>query len=92
MLALGTVLQAQPVGPRIGYIYPAGGQQGATFQVVVAGQYLGGVSGAFVSGAGVQAKVIEHIEPLTVEQGLLLKDKLTALQEKKAAARQNGTP
>ncbi len=34
--------------PRIGYIYPAGGQQGATFQVTVGGQYLQGASGALV--------------------------------------------
>ena len=47
----GAALQAA----RIGYVYPAGGRQGATFQVAVGGQFLDGVTNAYVSGAGVRA-------------------------------------
>ncbi|HEY5654063.1 MAG TPA: PPC domain-containing protein [Pontiella sp.] len=45
--------------PHIGYAYPAGGQQGSSFEVEVGGQYLNGVSHVRVSGGGVQVEV-EH--------------------------------
>ncbi|MBM3840009.1 MAG: hypothetical protein FJ398_18995 [Verrucomicrobia bacterium] len=56
-LSIIASLHAQPVTPHIGYVYPAGGQQGASFQIKVGGQFLDGVTNAFVSGAGVQAAV-----------------------------------
>ena len=53
--------QRQQSTPRIGYVYPAGGRQGTVFQVTVGGRYLGGVDGATVSGAGVQATLAAEI-------------------------------
>lgn len=50
--------------PHIGYVYPAGGQQGTTFQVTVGGQFLRGASQAFVSGEGVHVRVLEQFPPL----------------------------
>jgi len=50
--------------PHIGYIYPSGGQRGTTFQIIVGGQYLRGVSDVHVSGKGVRAKVIKHYRPV----------------------------
>ena len=44
----------------IGYVYPAGGQQGTTIQVTLGGDNLEGVSAAYISGAGVQAKVLDN--------------------------------
>lgn len=41
----------------IGYVYPAGGQQGAVFQVTIRGQRLRNVSGVHISGTGVRAAV-----------------------------------
>ena len=38
---------------RIGYVYPAGGRQGTTFQVTIGGQNLDGAAEVFVSGGGV---------------------------------------
>ena len=35
---------AQQQAPHIGYVYPAGGRQGTTFQVTVGGQFLDGVT------------------------------------------------
>ena len=55
--------------PHIGYVYPAGGRQGTTFQVTVGGQHLAGVSRAFVSGGGVQATVVEYVKPTTQRRG-----------------------
>lgn len=58
----GGPLHAQ--GPRAGYVYPAGGQQGTTFAAVVGGQQLRGAFEAYVSGSGVHAEVIEFVSPL----------------------------
>jgi hypothetical protein len=84
VLALGLAAQAQPVTPHIGYVYPAGGRQGTTFQVAVGGQYLDGVTNVCVSGAGVQAAVAQHEKPLTPKQANDLRAQLKALQEKRA--------
>ncbi|MCX6911003.1 MAG: hypothetical protein NTY01_23580, partial [Verrucomicrobia bacterium] len=81
-------VHAQQVSPRIAYIYPSGGQQGTSFQVEVAGVYLDGVANALVSGSGVQATVIEHIKPLSVEEANLLMSKMEGLLEKKKQAAQ----
>ena len=85
VLALGVASafgQADERSPHIGYIYPSGGKQGTTFQVMVGGQFLRGASNAYVSGEGVQATVIRHYPPLRVfEKGQreALRDKLREL-------------
>jgi len=48
------------VRPYIGYAYPAGGQQGTTFQVKLGGQGLDDVRSILVTGLGVQARVINY--------------------------------
>lgn len=70
----------------MGYVYPAGGKQGTTFQVVVGGQVLLGATNVYVSGGGVQAAVLEYIRPLTQKEFMDLKEKLKDLQEKRVAA------
>ena len=55
--------KAQP-DPHLGYLYPAGGQQGTTFTLFAGGQFLRGVSRVVVSGEGVSARVIRHYRPL----------------------------
>ncbi len=72
--------------PRIGYVYPAGGRQGTTFQVSVGGQFLDSVTNAYISGKGVTASVIEHTKPLSQREFTVLRDKLRELQEKRIAA------
>jgi hypothetical protein len=69
--------------PRIGYVYPAGGQQGATFQVTVGGQYLQNASGALVSGDGVQAKLADQTPRLTSKELNALRARLQTLQKRK---------
>ena len=56
----------QPIAaaPQIGYLYPAGGQQGTTFAVEVGGQSLRNADGVRVSGEGVRASVVEYVRPL----------------------------
>ena len=46
--------------PQIGYLYPAGAQQGKTVQISAGGQFLRGASDVYISGEGVSAKVIRH--------------------------------
>src|SRR5688572_3108542 len=82
-----TLTRAQPAAPHIGFVYPAGGQQGTTITVSVGGQNLNGTSAAFVSGAGAQARVIAHERPLTQREINDLREEAQRLQEKRSAAR-----
>lgn len=86
---LGAVpaLQAQQqLTPHIGYVYPAGGRQGASLQVKVGGQFLDGLTNIHVSGGGISATVLEHTKPLTPQQANALRDQLKELQDKARAA------
>ncbi len=87
-LALGlfpalSSLQAQTGTPHIGYIYPAGGRQGTTFQVKVGGQFLDGVTNACFSIPGLQATILNYVKPLTPKQLNALRDQLRGLQQKR---------
>ncbi len=79
---------AQPA-PHVGYVYPAGGRQGTTFQIVVAGQFLDGVTDAHVSGSGVKAAVVDFNKPMPQGEFNRLRDKMRELQEKRQAAFKN---
>lgn len=50
--------------PRVGYLYPAGGQRGETFGITVGGQYLRGSTKVYVSGEGVSAEVVKYYRPV----------------------------
>ena len=90
LMTLAPWVGAQPLPPRIGYVYPAGGRQGTAVELAVGGQYLNNTSGAFVSGSGVEAKVGDYTRPLTQKEFNDLRDKLRELQEKRAAAARAG--
>ncbi len=72
--------------PRIGYVYPAGGQRGTTLRLTLGGQSVNGVSGVYISGEGISGTVIEHVKPMSVKEGQVLKDKLKELLDKREAA------
>src|ERR1035437_6256459 len=80
---------AQPSSPRIGYVYPAGGRQGAVFHVAVGGQFLTTATNAYVSGPGIQAVVLNYSRPMTQKEFNDLRDKLKEMQDKRAAAAPN---
>jgi hypothetical protein len=73
--------------PTIGYVYPAGGQIGTNSTVTVGGQRLVSVTGAFISGEGVTATIIETPPQLNGKQIQELRDELDKLREKRAASR-----
>ena len=54
---------AQP-RPYIGYVYPAGGQQGTTFQIRLGGQGWDDVSEVLVTGSGVTARITDNYRRL----------------------------
>ncbi len=82
----------QPPASHIGYVCPAGGRQGASLVVLIGGQLLDGTAKAFVSGGGVQAKVIDYFKPIRQGQSNSFQDKLKKLLDKKAAAADSATP
>jgi hypothetical protein len=67
--------------PYIGYVYPAGGQQGTTFQVKIGGQGLDGVDSVMVTGTGVRARVLEYHRRLSPQDINLLREQLTELRK-----------
>jgi hypothetical protein len=73
---------------QIGYAYPAGGRQGASFEVIVGGQSLRGVNEAFVTGKGVHVSVVQYynnIRNLNPDQRLALITDLDDARNKRVA-------
>ena len=50
--------------PHIGYLYPAGAQQGTTVTIHAGGQYLRGAEKVYVSGDDIEAKVLKYMKPV----------------------------
>lgn len=44
----------------IGFVYPAGGAQGTTFEIEIGGQYLNNLQAVLISGKGVSATILEQ--------------------------------
>lgn len=86
LLSFATTAIAQPGAPRIGYVYPAGGQLGATFQAVVGGQFLENTTNAFISGGGIRATVVGFNRPMQQGRFNELRDEMRGLQDRKQAA------
>lgn len=51
--------------PEIGYVYPAGGQQGTTIEVIVCGQRLRNVKDVSISGEGVEIVSVTYIKNIS---------------------------
>jgi len=68
--------------PYMGYVYPAGGQQGTVLHVIVGGQRLGNVKNIVFTGSGVNATFVEFEGeggPLNGEQRDLLRKRIQEL-------------
>ena len=87
-LALFSTARAQQGPPHIGYVYPAGGQRGTTFQVTVGGQHLTNAKLASFSGKGIKATMPGEIDLTFMKEGGKLRDRLRALM---GAARDDAT-
>lgn len=79
LLALASSARGQP-RPYIGFVYPAGGQQGSTFQVNLGGQGLDGVDQVLVTGEGISAKVVEYYRKIGPQDTSLMREQLNELR------------
>ena len=66
----------------IGYVYPAGGQQGATFPIRLGGQSLAYASDVVVSGEGVSARLVAYYRVMSNQEMGLLRQQLGELRKK----------
>ncbi len=91
LLAMTSVAAAQGQAvrppPHLGYVYPAGGQQGTTFTVSVGGQNLNGDVVAYFSDTGATAKATGYDRPLNQKEINDLREQMQKLQDKRTAAR-----
>ena len=71
--------------PYIGFVYPAGGQQGTTAQIRLGGQGMEQVSGILVSGTGVTVQSFECLRRLENQDVTLLNDQLKDLKRAQPA-------
>jgi hypothetical protein len=69
--------------PHAGYVYPAGGRQGATFTVTLGGQFLSETTNVFFSGAGIRAAIVRRDRQVTPDEQKELTEKLAKLREKR---------
>ena len=69
----------------IGYVYPAGGQQGTTFPARIGGQRIDGACGATVSGEGVHVKLTDSVHRLNPQDYLLITEQLKLIKKDKYA-------
>jgi hypothetical protein len=78
----GAYAQVASQDPHIAYVFPAGGQRGTSFDVVVGSQYLKEATEAYISGGGVHVKIGKWYRPLTQGENTRLSLKLRDTQEK----------
>ncbi|MDR0703833.1 MAG: hypothetical protein LBF88_02485, partial [Planctomycetaceae bacterium] len=57
-LLISSSAEAQQRNPKIGYVYPAGGQQGTTFEILIGGRQITRSSEVLISGSGVRGRVL----------------------------------
>jgi hypothetical protein len=81
VLGLGLALTAvaQP-RPYIGFVYPAGGQRGTTFQIRLGGQGLDEVNAVILTGTGMSARIVEYYWRLETEELQLLNEQVADLR------------
>ncbi len=78
----------RPNDPHIGYVVPAGGQQGTVTRIVVGGQNLRGVKGVHLTGTGVTGRVVLWIppfRPLDREESIELRRRLVEARDRRLA-------
>jgi hypothetical protein len=68
----------------VGYVYPAGGQQGTTFPIRLGGQGLIHASDLVVSGEGVSVRLVEYHRVMNNQELALLRRQLSELQKKES--------
>ena len=62
-ILLISAASAQQVDPHIGYVYPAGGRQGTSFDVIIGGMNLNSVEKVTISGKGASCISVKRFAP-----------------------------
>ncbi|MDD5350255.1 MAG: PPC domain-containing protein [Chthoniobacteraceae bacterium] len=78
--------------PRIGYLFPAGVQRGTSCEITAGGQFLDGVTQAFVSGSGVTVTLLRYEKPLPGKRMTELRDYLQEARKKETDALAQAPP
>ncbi len=67
VLVAGPQVRAQSPAksPHVGYVYPGGGCRGTTIEVVVGGEDVKQVTDAYVTGGGIQTRIVRWYRPMT---------------------------
>lgn len=78
--------------PYLGYVYPAGGQQGTTFQIRLGGQNVDDPQQVSVSGTGVSARIVEARRRLNNQEMQLLREQLRIIRQSQAALARPNRP
>ena len=73
----------------VGYVYPAGGQQGSAFRSSDCRSIHDGRRAGHVTGGGVQVEVIELIKPISGKELNELRIRIDELLARKAVVQQN---
>jgi hypothetical protein len=64
LLPFGLLAQQAQTSAYLGYAFPAGGQTGETFRVLLGGRYLTGARAVIVNGEGVEVKILKQYPAL----------------------------
>ncbi len=80
VLAYALATSSVASGQYIGFVYPAGAQQGTTTLIRLGGQRIDGVEGAIVSGDGVEAKLVDYHKWLNNQEIRLMRENLRDLR------------
>ena len=73
----------------VGYVFPAGAQQGTTTEHVIAGQNIREAQGIDVTGGGITAEILEIIRPISGGELNQIRIKVDELMAKRAVARKD---
>jgi hypothetical protein len=79
---LAAASSAWAQGQYIGYVYPAGGQQGSTFPIRLGGQGLRLASDLIVSGEGVSVRLVDFYRVFDNQEMSFLSQQLNELRKK----------
>ncbi|MBT3294654.1 MAG: hypothetical protein HN919_15800 [Verrucomicrobia bacterium] len=78
LLFTGSLCTAEP---HIGYVYPAGGQQGSTVELLVGGQFLEDASGVVYTGKGLRGSIVGYFKELTRQEINRLRNRREKLEQ-----------
>ncbi|MCR4415239.1 MAG: hypothetical protein NUV77_22685, partial [Thermoguttaceae bacterium] len=81
-IVLAAASSATAQSQYIGYVYPAGGQQGTTFPIRLGGQGLIHASDLVVTGEGVSVRLVDYYRPMNNQELDLLRQQLNELRKK----------